>query len=139
MSRRNGILDWFKWESKASREKHAKKYYGMMFPFGEEQKEWEVATLKELFPKYAKRIQEVHFALLTLREAMANAELDEDDDDYESIEEGIANWEDSNVVRELAKKGMTSELQAMAILENKAETLEDLPTVEAIKELVAKM
>jgi len=131
--KKNGILDWFKFESKAKREKRERKYYSMMFPMGPEQRDWEVSTIEELFPDMKKRSQEIHFAVLTLREALACADLDEDDEEYVELEEGIEDWMESNITRELAKKGMAPELRAMAELEYAAKEFSELPTASQIK------
>ena len=50
-----GFLGWFKWETKAQREKREKAYAQKMFPFGAEQRDWEIATIKELFPELKKK------------------------------------------------------------------------------------
>ena len=50
-----GFLGWFRWETKAQREKREKAYAQRMFPFGAEQREWEIATIKELFPELKKK------------------------------------------------------------------------------------
>jgi len=135
MARKQGILGWFKFESRKQREKRERAYYGRMFPFGKEQKDWEVETLKELFPEYKKRVEEVHFALLTLRENLLNTQLDEDDDDYMDPEEAFGDWVRCDITRQLVKKGIAPKIYAMAVLENEAGSLEEMPTVDQIKDL----
>ena len=133
-----GFLGWFKWETKAQREKREKAYAQRMFPFGIEEREWEIATIKELFPELKKNIQEVHFDVLTLREALLNTTLDEDDDDYQTVEEAMHEWESSDITKSMMKKGYMPYIKAMAILENNAASFEELPTVDQIKEEAEK-
>ena len=129
--RKKGILDWFKWESKAAAAARQARYYARMYPFGQEQKDWEIKTIKELFPK-KKDITELHFDLLTLREVISNAMLPEDDDEYESIKEGMSHWDNTNFSR-LRKDGSAKTLKAMAYLETAAKSLDELPSVEDIR------
>jgi len=135
MSKKKGILGWFKWESKAKREKRERAYYGRMFPFGKEQSEWEVAMLGELYPDKKKRIQELHFALLTLRENLLNTELNEEDDDYMTEQEAFSDWVSCDITKQLVKQGIAPIIYATAVLENKAESLEEMPKKEQIVEL----
>ena len=130
---KGSFLDWFKWESKSKREKRERVYYGRMFPLGKEQQEWERETLRQLFPEYSKKIEEVHFALLTLREAINNSKLDEEDEEYETLEEGIQEWMKSGIIMGFAKKGYVPTIRAMAALEDQADDISKLPTVEEIK------
>ena len=129
--KKRGILDWFKWESKATQEARAAEYSTRMFRFGEKQKEWEKETIRQLFPK-KKDITEIHYDLLTLRETINNATLPVDDEDYEPISKGMADWEKANFSN-MRKDGSRKILKAMAYLEEAAKTFEDLPTVEQIK------
>ena len=133
-----GFLGWFRWETKAQREKREKAYAQRMFPFGIEEREWEIATIKELFPELKKNIQEVHFDVLTLREALLNTTLDEDDDDYQTVEEAMHEWESSDITKSMMKKGYMPYIKAMAILENNAASFEELPTADQIKEEAEK-
>ena len=133
-----GFLGWFRWETKAQREKREKAYAQRMFPFGIEEREWEIATIKELFPELKKNIQEAHFDVLTLREALLNTTLDEDDDDYQTVEEAMHEWESSDITKSMMKKGYMPYIKAMAILENNAASFEELPTVDQIKEEAEK-
>ena len=133
-----GFLGWFRWETKKQREKREKAYAQRMFPFGNEEREWEIATIKELFPELKKNVQEVHFDVLTLREALLNTTLDEDDDDYQTVEEALHEWENSDITKSMMKKGYMPFIKAMAILENNAASLEELPLVEKIKEEAEK-
>ena len=109
-----------------------------MFPFGAEQRDWEIATIKELFPELKKNIQEVHFDVLTLREALLNTTLDEDDEDYQTLEEALHEWERSDITKSMMKKGYMPYIKAMAILENNAASFEELPTIDQIKEEAEK-
>lgn len=129
--KKRGILDWFKWESKATREARQAKYSQRMFPLGPKQKEWEINTLKELFPK-KRDVTELHYDLLTLRETIINATLPADDDDYQSIQEGMDDWNKNNFSR-MRKDGSAKTLKAMAYLESAAKSLEELPSIEAIR------
>ena len=129
--KKRGILDWFRWESKAAQQARMDRYSQMMFPLGPEQKEWEIKTLKELYPKI-KDIKELHFDLLTLRETIFYATLPADDEDYQSITEGLAAWEKNNFSR-MRKDASAKTLKAMAYLEAAATSLEELPSIEQIK------
>lgn len=132
-----GFLGWFRWETKAQRQKREKAYAQRLFPLGPQERDWEVKTIKELFPEL-KNVQEVHFDVLTLREALLNTTLDEEDEDYETLEEAIHGWENSDITKSLMKKGYMPYIKAMAILENNASTWEELPTAEQIKEEAEK-
>ncbi|GEM_PF-1118068 len=132
MSRRNGILNWFKFESRAKREKRERAYYGRMFPFGKEQNDWEVKILTELYPDKKRRVQELHFALLTLRENLLNTELDEENDDYMTPQEAFDDWVHCDITRQLVRQGIAPVIYAVADLENKADTLEAMPVKEQI-------
>ena len=46
-----GNIPWFSMMSRRDREKKERKYKEQMFPFGEPQRDWEQAILKELFPQ----------------------------------------------------------------------------------------
>lgn len=127
-----GFLGWFRWETKAQRQKREKAYAQRMFPLGPQEREWEIDTIKELFPDQ-KNIQEIHFDVLTLREALLNTTLDEDDEDYQTFDEAMHEWERSDITRSMMKKGHMPYIKAMAILENNAATWEDLPTAMQIK------
>lgn len=133
-----GFLGWFRWETKAQREKREKAYAQRMFPFGIEEREWEIATIKELFPELKKYIQEVHFDVLTLREALLNTTLDEDDEDYQTLEEALHEWERSDITKSMMRKGYMPYIKALAILENNAASLEELPSIDQIKEEAEK-
>ena len=133
-----GFLGWFKWETKAQREKREKAYSQRMFPFGAGQREWEIATIKGLFPELKKNIQEVHFDVLTLREALLNTTLEEDNEDYQTVEEAMHEWESSDITKSMMKKGYMPYIKAMAILENNAASFEALPVIEKIKEEAEK-
>ena len=133
-----GFLGWFRWETKAQREKREKAYAQRMFPFGTEEREWEIATIKKLFPELKKNIQEVHFDVLTLREALLNTTLEEDNEDYQTVEEAMHEWESSDITKSMMKKGYMPYIKAMAILENNAASFEELPVIEKIKEEAEK-
>ena len=131
--RRGGILDWFRWESKAGREKREKAYTNRMFPFGPEQREWEINMIKTLFPKVRNNTQEVHYAILTLRELLLDTQLPEDDEAYETMETAMNYWEKSDITRSMKKKGYYPYVKAIAFLENDAKSFEELPTEEQIR------
>ncbi|MDO4939658.1 MAG: hypothetical protein Q4E54_06830 [Lachnospiraceae bacterium] len=130
---KSGILGWFKWETKKQREKREKAYTQMMFPLGPEEREWEISMIKELFPELKKNTQEVHFALLTLRENLYCTQLDEEDEDYMSMEEALKEWDSSDITRSMGRKGYYPYLKAMAFLENAATSFDELPTAAIIK------
>lgn len=130
---RTGILGWFKWETKAQREKREKAYTQRMFPFGEEQRNWEINMIKELFPEVKKYTQEVHYAVLTLREGLLDTQLPEDDEDYETEEQVLNYWDKTETTRSMMKKGYYPCIKAMAYLENAAASLEELPTADMIR------
>ena len=126
------IFDRFRFESKANRIRQEKKYFRLMFPMGDAQRNWEISTIKSLFPDMETRFQEIHFTLLTLREAMVYANLDIDDDDYTEWAEGYQDWLDSSTTNQFDKETTLPLIYAMAELENKASDLSQLPTKEEI-------
>lgn len=136
--RKSGILGWFKWETKKQREKREKAYTQMMFPLGPEQRDWEIATIKELFPEIKKNTQEVHYALLTLREALYCTEFNEDDEDYMTMEEAMKEWDSSDITRSMGRKGYYPYIKAMGFLENAAKSYDELPTVSMIQQEAEK-
>jgi len=83
-----GIADWFSFETAKQKKKKMDRYYKKLYPFGEEQKNWEQDRLNETFPDN-KKTKSYHFELLILREGIANLSdpdvYDEDDSVHSAI------------------------------------------------------
>ena len=97
-----GIADWFNFETAKQKKKKMDRYYKKLYPFGEEQKNWEQDRLNEVFPKN-KKTKSYHFELLILRESIANLSDPDIDEDEErpNVEEVIKNWKDKETVYRL--------------------------------------
>ena len=121
---------WFRFESKAQREKRQAAYERRLFPLGKEQREWEEAMLKQLYPQ-KKDVFDLHYSLLTLREGLVNSRLDPDHDDYVDEETALRRWQVSRTTKFL-KGAELYVVQAMAFLEHRAADMESLPDREEI-------
>ena len=106
-----GIADWFNLETAKQKKKKMDRYYKKLYPFGEEQKNWEQDRLNEVFPKN-KKTKSYHFELLILRESIANLsdpDIYDEDEERPNVEEVIKNWKDKETVYRLK----TEEKQAI--------------------------
>ena len=131
--------DWFIYKSKAQREKEEKEYRAKMFPLGMEQRDWELKTIAELIPKKKRDWPDYHFCLLILRQDLYNTELEKTDSDYMSIERVIGKWKNNKLVRMMDKGDSLNLIMAMAALENAAHSMDELPTVDMIREGAEKL
>ena len=98
-----GIADWFSFETAKQKKKKMDRYYKKLYPFGEEQKNWEQDRLNETFPDN-KKTKSYHFELLILRESIANLsdpDVYDEDEERPSVEEVIKNWRDKETVYRL--------------------------------------
>ena len=98
-----GIADWFNFETAKQRKKKMDRYYKKLYPFGEEQKNWEQDRLNEVFPKN-KKTKSYHFELLILRESIANLsdpDIYDEDEERPSLDEVIKNWKGKETVYRL--------------------------------------
>ena len=133
-----GIMSWFRFETKAQRKKREKAYIKKMFPLGDDQKQWEIDMLSELFPN-EKDLHAHHFQLLTLRELIIDASKKEDpeDDDYDEdnpidLASEIQKWKKSAISRYISNDDLEL-IKKMGILEQSATSMENLPTAETIR------
>ena len=98
-----GIADWFNFETAKQKKKKMDRYYKKLYPFGEEQKNWEQDRLNEVFPKN-KKTKSYLFELLILRENIANLsdpDIYDEDEERPNVEEVIKNWKDKETVYRL--------------------------------------
>ena len=98
-----GIENWFKFETAKQKKKKMAKYYKKLYPFGEEQKEWESSRLDEVFPGN-KKTKSYHFELLILREKIANLsdpDIYDEDEEKPSIEEVVEAWKKEETIYKL--------------------------------------
>ena len=98
-----GIANWFNFETAKQKKKKIDRYYKKLYPFGEEQKNWEQDRLNEVFPKN-KKTKSYHFELLILRESIANLsdpDIYDEDEERPNVEEVIKNWKDKETVYRL--------------------------------------
>ena len=98
-----GIADLFNFETAKQKKKKMDRYYKKLYPFGEEQKNWEQDRLNEVFPKN-KKTKSYHFELLILRESIANLsdpDIYDEDEERPNVEEVIKNWKDKETVYRL--------------------------------------
>jgi len=126
----------FRFESKAQREKRQKEYERRIFPFGVAQRHWERDTLTKALNK-PKEVGQQQYELLILRENLYNTQLPADEENYLTWNQAIASWERSKTNKYL-KPEERSFIRSMAILENAAASLEELPTIEEIREHATK-
>ena len=97
------IADLFNFETEKQKKKKMDRYYKKLYPFGEEQKNWEQDRLNEVFPKN-KKTKSYHFELLILRESIANLsdpDIYDEDEERPNVEEVIKNWKDKETVYRL--------------------------------------
>ena len=98
-----GIADWFNFETAKQKKKKMDRYYKKLYPFGEEQKNWEQDRLNEVFPKN-KKTKSYHFELVILIENIANLsdpDIYDEDEERPNVEEVIKNWKDKETVYRL--------------------------------------
>lgn len=98
-----GIENWFNFETAKQKKKRMDNYRKKMYPFGEEQNEWEQGRLNEVFPKN-RQTKSYHFELLILREKIANLsdpDIYDEDEQKPSIDEVIENWKNKETVYRL--------------------------------------
>ncbi|AYA98813.1 hypothetical protein [Lachnoanaerobaculum umeaense] len=89
-----GIENWFNFETAKQKKKKMDRYYKKLYPFGEEQKNWEQERLDKAFVNN-KRTKSYHFELLILRESIANLsdpDIYDEDEERPSVEDVIQNW-----------------------------------------------
>ena len=101
-------------------------YYKKMFPFGEAQQKWEDDTINGLFPD-RKNIPTIKYSCLVRREMYIDGTVNDDPDSDET----------KYYLKQLKRMKVNKEEQALidafARLENEADSIETLPTIEEIK------
>lgn len=128
-----GILgNFFDFASKEEKEKRRKRYFNKMYPFGEAQHQWEIDILKELYPKSRMR-KDMHYGIITLRQAFVSSRLDKDSEHYVALKVGHGMWKKDRMMKDL-KPEEKKVIEAIAYLEDKAESFEELPEIDAILE-----
>ena len=133
MAQKSLLKMFFGFESKEKREKRQRRFYSRMYPLGKEQQSWEIDMLKQIFPK-SRDVDLMQFEVINVREVLLDSRLDPDDDEYTSEEVGMRVWAKSQSAR-FFKDDAKKIIKAMAILEDKAKTMEELPSAEEIKAL----
>ena len=133
---KKSILSLFMFESKKEKEAKAKAYQNRMFPLGlNTERDWEIKTLKKAFPGM-KDISQLQYSLLVLRENLYDTQLPEDDDNHLTYTQAMKMW-DKQATTKFLKDDQTPFVRSMAILENAATCVEDLPTIEDIRKHMA--
>ena len=131
---RLGIESWFKFESAEQRKKKQEAFEALVYPFGvEAQKAWELALLRELFPK-KRSLRDEHFQLLVLRQSMIESMEDHPEDRTAYRNGAIRAWYDRKNPYSLSPETKKT-LIAIAVCENEAKSLEDMPSAETIRSL----
>ena len=130
------LKDLLRFESKASREKRRRRYAARLYPFGERQQEAERKALAGLFPE-EKAMDELVFLLITLREGLLNAQLDQDEDDYIPRDFAIESWEKKPGAVRLTGRGKLI-LLTLADMENAAGSCDELPSAADVLKVISK-
>ncbi|MEW4412048.1 hypothetical protein [Clostridium sp. AN503] len=125
-----GNIPWFSMMSRRDREKKERKYKEQMFPFGEPQRDWEQAILKELFPQ-VKDGDQLLYQLLCAKECLL-----EEDPDWR--EEGLAKWLNSSLMQRFSAEERMMIL-ALAWLEQGRASLEEFPDREQVLKKAAEL
>jgi hypothetical protein len=132
---RLGIESWFKFESPEEKKRKQEEFEAKVYPLGPVfQKEWELSVLHDLFPRQ-RSVRDEHFQLLVLRESMIDSVSAHPDDAIAYRNGAIRAWFDRKSPNPLnVQKKKT--LIAIAVCENEAQTPEDLPSAENIRNLI---
>ena len=129
-----GFAEWFTFISPAERKRREKRYFRKVYPIGEEQRLWEQDMLEKVCPGEKDRYG-LRYALIVLREKLANASAPDPDRDGDepglTPAELVADWRADSVVGRLSEETALV-LKAMAFLEAGARRMEELPTAEEI-------
>lgn len=132
---RLGIESWFRFESPEQRRKKQEAFEAKVYPIDRAgQKEWELGILKALFPRQ-KSVRDEHFHLLNLREAMLDSAEEHPEAKTAYRNGAIRAWYDrrsGNALPDEKKKALI----AIAVCENDAQTMDDLPSAENIRSLI---
>lgn len=128
-----GFESWFSFESAKQRKKKQAVYYKKMFPLGEEQRIWEQEMMKKLFPE-KKDVKPYIYELLVLKEGLFEADHpDEYEEDLIDRDTAIRIWKNSVTASVLTVKQQNI-IQALALLEIEAKSMDSLPSKEDILE-----
>ena len=131
---RLGIESWFRFESPEQRKRKQEQFEAAVYPFGPKaQKEWELSLLKELFPN-KRSIRDEHFQLLVLRQSMLESVADHPEDETAYRNGAIRAWYERKTPHGLSSDTKKT-LIAVAICENEAQSMEELPSAETIRSL----
>ena len=131
---RLGIESWFRFESPEQRKRKQEAFEAAVYPRGpEQQKEWELSLLRELFPK-KRSIRDEHFQLLVLRHSMIESMEAHPEDETAYRNGAIRAWYDRKTPHSLSAETKKT-LIAIAVCENDAKSLDDMPSAQTILSL----
>jgi hypothetical protein len=131
---RLGIESWFKFESPEEKKRKQEEFEAKVYPLGPVfQKEWELSLLKELFPN-KRSIRDEHFQLLVLRQSMLESVADHPEDETAYRNGAIRAWYERKTPHGLSSDTKKT-LIAVAICENEAQSMEELPSAKTIRSL----
>lgn len=133
------IPRWLTFETRQMREKREAMYRRRLYPYGQEQQDWEIAMLKKLWPD-KKDIRTLQYELLILREALYESKYpDIDEIEVPSREMAIAAWEKARRIDRAITKADERIIKALAILETDSQSFDELPDAAAVMELMDKL
>lgn len=128
------IPRWLTFETRQMREKREAMYRRRLYPFGQEQQDWEIAIIKELWPDF-KDIRTLQYEVLILKEALYESKYpDIDEVEVPSREMAIATWEKAHRIDRAITKADEKIIKALAILETDSQSFDELPTAAAVRE-----
>ena len=131
---RLGIESWFRFESPEQRKRKQEAFEAAVYPFGpEQQKEWELSLLRELFPK-KRSIRDEHFQLLVLRHSMIESMEAHPEDETAYRNGAIRAWYERKTPHSLSAETKKT-LIAIAVCESDAKSLDDMPSAQTIRSL----
>ena len=100
-----------------------------MYPFGEEQGTWEEEALNAFLDK--KDVSTYRYILLLRREVDIRSKLDEDDDNYDTYESSLAEYE--NAVKLMRIKDSDKKIiEFISGVESGASSIDELPSIEQL-------
>lgn len=126
------LIELLSFGSAKERRKRQREYFKKVFPLGEEQREWEKNMVDKIFSYIKEKNRKNYiFELLVLKEKLYIAENPDEEEEIIPRELVLKKWKKKRVNIQI-KDGDCAILQAMAVLQHDAKSLETLPTRERI-------
>ena len=130
-------MAWFEMKSAKQVKAEAKAYKESIYPLGDEQMKWEEDILNELF-SYRKDMSIIKYVLIADKDRKCKG----DDDDEDDISLFTPSFSGKQWDKMLKRMNVNAEemsiIELIVDIEEKAETLEDLPSIDKIKEMIEK-